>query len=341
MQLDTAVTVLRDGGRSKRAGQRVEQRLNDVQDFLSLELEKVEQILEQSCIRGVEPAVSASQHLVELGGKRIRPLSLLLAALCFGKTDHAMLQMASVVELVHSATLLHDDVVDEGMERRGAETARLVHGNGVSVLAGDLLLVTALEMTSVNAPVMLPELLKTLRKLVQGEVIQLRGRTELDLSQSTYYQILNDKTASLFSFAAGCGAQLAGASIEEQQALSSFGEKLGIAFQLIDDVIDYQGDESGKTLFADLIEGKLTLPLVLAIEKEPALAELVARIHAGDESVVEHVSARVIASGACEEVRTRAITLTAEAESVLTTLPLSGAREMLSIVARELTGRVS
>jgi octaprenyl-diphosphate synthase len=333
--------VLREGASSKKAGLLVEQRLNDVQDFLSLELEKVELVLERSCHHGVEPAVSAAQHLVQLGGKRIRPLSLLLAALCFGKTNQAMLQMASVVELVHSATLLHDDVVDEGMVRRGAETARLIHGNGVSVLAGDLLLVTALDMTSVSAPLMLPGLLTTLRKLVQGEVIQLRGRTELDLSQSTYYQILNDKTASLFSFAAGCGAQLAGASQKEINALASFGEKIGIAFQLIDDVIDYQGEQSGKTLYADLIEGKLTLPLVIAIEKEPKLAGLVARIHAGDASVVEALSSQVIASGACEEVRKRAIALTSEAEILLLELPFSAAREMLAVVARELSDRVS
>jgi octaprenyl-diphosphate synthase len=312
-----------------------------VQEFLSLELEKVESILEGSSSQGVEPAISASQHHIELGGKRIRPLSLLLSALCFGKTTPAMLQMASVVELVHSATLLHDDVVDEGMVRRGAKTARLIHGNGVSVLAGDLLLVTALETTSINAPTMLPHLLKTLRRLVQGEVIQLRGRTELDLTQSTYYQILNDKTASLFAFAAGCGAQLAGASTEDQKALSGFGEKLGLAFQLIDDVIDYQGEQSGKTLFADLIEGKLTLPLVLAIEKEPDLAKLVAKIHAGDESVVEQVSKRVIASGSCDEVRQRAMSLTADAEKNLANLPPSGAREMLAIVARELSDRVA
>ena len=100
-----------------------------------------------------------------------------------------------------------------------------------------------------------------------------RGRTELDVSQETYYQILNDKTASLFAFAAGCGARLAGADEASEKALKTFGEKLGIAFQLIDDVLDYQGEQSGKTLFADLIEGKLTLPLVLAIEKERSLAE--------------------------------------------------------------------
>ena len=145
----------------------------------------------------------------------------------------------------------------------------------------------------------------------------------------------------LHPLAAGSGAQLAGADQAAQAALRAFGEKLGIAFQLIDDVLDYQGQESGKTLFADLLEGKLTLPLVLAIEKERGLAEYVARIHAGDDSVVQYVSSRVIDSGACEEVRKRAVTLTTEAQAALSQLPLSGARQMLSLVARELTERVA
>ena len=247
--------------------------------------------------------------------------------------------MAAVVELVHSATLLHDDVVDEGMERRGFPTSRRLFGNGVSVLSGDLLLVNALERTRHAAPELLGDLIGTLRRLVDGEIIQLRGRTELDFSEATYYRVLRDKTASLFSFAARAGASMAGASTTAQEALGRFGESLGVAFQLVDDVIDYSGQQTGKALFADLTEGKMTLPLVLGIERDPGLGLLVQAIHRGDEGPVAEVSSRVVASGACDEVRQRAGAFTAQARAALEKIPLSPARQLLEIVAIEMTSR--
>jgi octaprenyl-diphosphate synthase len=170
-------------------------------------------------------------------------------------------------------------------------------------------------------------------------VIQLRGRTELDVSEATYERVLRDKTASLFAFAARSGAVMAGASGEHAGALADFGENLGIAFQLVDDVIDYDGEESGKTLFADLLEGKMTLPLVLAIQKDPSLEALVAKIHGGDDSPVAEVSRRVISSGSCDEVRARARDYTDRAVRALAKIPASNARVLLEVVAREMTRR--
>jgi octaprenyl-diphosphate synthase len=286
--------------------------------------------------------VAAAHHLVARGGKRVRPITLLLSAKCFGSTEgRAFSELAAVVELAHSATLLHDDVIDEGMERRGAPTSRRVYGNGISVLSGDLLLVNALSRTQRAAPELVPELISTLRQLVEGEIIQLKGRTELDVSEATYERILKDKTASLFAFSCRAGALLAGASAEQADALAAFGEGIGIAFQLVDDVIDYDGSESGKTLFADLLEGKLTLPLVLAIQGDPTLKALVAQIHGGDESVVAEVSRRVVQSGSCEEVRARARAHTASAIGALRRLPESPARKLLEVVALEMTKRTS
>ncbi|HSC86819.1 MAG TPA: polyprenyl synthetase family protein, partial [Polyangiaceae bacterium] len=226
-------------------------------------------------------------------------------------------------------------------ERRGAVTSRRLYGNGVSVLSGDLLLVGALDRTRRAAPELLADLIGTLQRLVNGEIVQLRGRTELDVSEATYYRVLEDKTASLFSFATRSGARLAGANEEQVQALSGYGEALGIAFQLIDDVIDYSGENTGKALFADLAEGKLTLPLVLAIEADPELAPLVRRIHEGEREPVAEVSRRVVQSGACEIVRKRAIEFTERARHLLQTLPASRARQLLDVVALEMTQRLA
>jgi len=345
--LDASLRTLSGGARSKGADERTFARLADVQEFLARDLYEVEAALVEACQKGPEPATRAAAHLVARGGKRVRPLALLLAAKCFGEggssgpTDPRLIELAAVVELVHSATLLHDDVVDEGMQRRGAITARRVFGNGVSVLSGDLLLVTALERTAAVAPALLPDLIGTLRRLVEGEIVQLRGRTELDVSESTYFRILEDKTASLFGFAARAGGLLAGASAAQQAALTRFGEALGVAFQLVDDVIDYTGEDTGKNLFADLGEGKLTLPLVLAVERDPELAGLLARIHAGDASLCADVGRRVRESGSCDFVRQRARRETDAALSALTELPQTPARRFLEVVAREMTKRAA
>jgi len=345
--LDASLRALSGGARSKGADDRTLARLADVQEFLARELTDVEGALARACAEGPEPAVGAARHLVARGGKRVRPLALLLAAKCFSEggssaaADPRLIELAAVVELVHSATLLHDDVVDEGMQRRGAVTSRRLFGNGVSVLSGDLLLVTALERTAAIAPALLQDLLGTLRRLVEGEIVQLRGRTELDVSEATYFRILSDKTASLFGFAARAGGQLAGASPREQRALTRFGEALGVAFQLVDDVIDYTGEQSGKTLLSDLAEGKLTLPLVLAVQSDPDLAGLLARIHAGDASVCAEVGRRVKSSGSCDRVRERAQLETENALSALGELPQTAATRFLAVVAREMTRRAA
>ncbi len=341
LPLDSALTHLARGAEARRADPRLEQRLSDVQRLFAEDLGKVEAVLAEAVTQGAWPGTAAAAHLVGNGGTRVRPLTLGLAARCFGAVSPAVTELAAVVELVHSATLLHDDVVDEGMERRGAATSRRLWGNGVSVLSGDLLLVNALERTSKHAPALLGALISTLRRLVDGEIVQLRGRTELDVSEATYERILRDKTASLFTFAAESGAFLGGAERDGQLALGEFGEALGVAFQLVDDVIDYSGEATGKTLFADLNEGKLTLPLVLAAQSTPGLEEKIRLIHAGNKDLVREVSDLVVASGACEEVRRRARSFSDRAVEALHRVPVSPARQLLEVVARELTARVS
>lgn len=328
-------------GRVVPTDPRVLERLADIQELVGDDLEWVEGALAKVCADGVAPATLAAKHLVARGGKRVRPLTALLAAGCFGKVPATARTLALIAELVHSATLLHDDVADEGMERRGVRPARLQYGNAVSVLAGDLLLVHALERTLVEVPDALPDLLQTLRLLVDGEVVQLRGRTELDVRESTYDRVLRGKTASLFAWAARSGARAAGASTEHVERLGLFGEQLGIAFQLVDDVLDYDGGATGKTSLADLREGKLTLPLVLAVEIHPELLPAVRKIHAGDFEPIHLLARKVVASGACEVVRRRALAVTERAIETLRPVVGTPSKDLLVNVARELAARVS
>jgi octaprenyl-diphosphate synthase len=319
----------------------VGQRLEQVQSLLEGELAWVETALSSVSASLTKPIDDAVAHLVSRGGKRIRPTAVLLSAACVGPISDAVRELAVVVELVHTATLLHDDVIDEGMERRSAPTARRIWGNAMSVLAGDTLLVHSLGRIQKFAPQLLVDLLETLQRLVGGEVLQLKNRAEIDLTIESYEYILREKTASMFQFATLGGARLAGGAPHVQLALGEFGERLGMAFQLVDDVLDYQGVDTGKTLGADLIEGKVTLPLVLAVQKEPGLAALVEAVRQEPSArLVEELRGKVVATGACELVRLRASGETEAAIEALDLLSDTPARRLLTSVAQKLAQRV-
>lgn len=339
--VESAIETLGQAALARQADERFAERLNDVRDLLSDDLVTIERGLDQALESGLTPGRDAAQHLIRLGGKRVRPMALLLSAACFGGISPAARQLALVAELLHSATLLHDDVVDEGMERRGAVTARRLWGNAVSVLGGDFVLVRSLELTSTHAPELMPSLVGTLRQLIDGEIRQLRGRTQLDVSETTYQLILRDKTASLFRWSTQTGATLGGAPPEACERLARFGEHLGMAFQLVDDVLDYSGQQTGKTLLADLAEGKLTLPLVLAVAARPQLAKSLERIHGGDREPVEYVGEQVVQSGVCEVVRQRAREHTNLAVQALQAIPDSAAKGLLVEVAHQLAARIA
>jgi len=263
-----------------------------------------------------------------------------LTAACFGPPPASVRDLAVVAELVHLATLLHDDVVDDAPERRGKPAARLVWGNAVSVLAGDLLLTHALERTSAAAPALMPDLIATLRRLVDGEIVQLRGRVQLDVREETYFAVVRDKTASLFGWAARAGATVAGASATQIAALGEFGERLGTAFQLVDDLLDYEGDpkQTGKSLHTDLGEGKITLPLLRAIALDPSLARVVESARQGDVDASERLAGAVTAP-IRDAVRARAREEAARGIDGLACLRESPARALLAAMARDLTER--
>ena len=339
----TALDLLNETAVMVGPGARLKQRFLHIQGVFSSELAYLEAQLEAASAGGEKPATEAARHLVAAGGKRIRPLTVLLSAACFGAVPEGARELAVVAELVHSATLLHDDVIDDSPERRGRPAARKVWGNAVSVLAGDLLLTHALDRTLAAAPLALPDLITTLRRLVDGEVVQLRGRSHLDTTEATYFRILEDKTASLFGWSARAGAIVSGAGAAERQALGLFGERMGVAFQLVDDALDYAGDsaDTGKALLSDLSEGKVTLPLVLALARDPGLGVRLENARAGDRAASVELGCAVVSMGVCDEVRRRAEKETERALIALSELRPSPAREMLRILSTELTTRTA
>ncbi len=209
-----------------------------------------------------------SRYIIGSGGKRLRPMLLLLAAKALGKANDNHLILAAVIEFIHTATLLHDDVVDESDLRRGQDTANAVWGNAASVLVGDYLYSSAFEMMVRTNNMRVMEILSTTTTAIaEGEVLQLLNCNNPDTTEEKYLDVIARKTAILFSAATRLSAVLAGSDKNTEEALAIYGQQLGVAFQLIDDALDYKSstEELGKNLGDDLAEGKPTLPLIYAI----------------------------------------------------------------------------
>jgi len=209
-------------------------------------------------------------YIVNNGGKRLRPMLLLLAAKTLGKIEHNHHILAAVIEFIHTATLLHDDVVDESELRRGKQSANAVWGNAASVLVGDYLYSSAFEMMVSTDIMRVMEILsKTTTAIAEGEVLQLLNCNNPETTEAKYLEVISRKTAILFSAATRLAAVVSQAGSEIEENLAQYGQHLGIAFQLIDDALDYKAnkDELGKNLGDDLAEGKPTLPLIYAIKK--------------------------------------------------------------------------
>lgn len=219
----------------------------------------------------VIPALA--DHLINAGGKRLRPLLTVAASRLAGGQDESALKLAAAVEFIHTATLLHDDVVDASQLRRGQTAAHLIWGAPPAVLVGDFLFARAFELMVETGHMRALEILaRASRVIAEGEVLQMSRAHDLDLDQSTYLEIITAKTAALFAAAAEAGAVSAGASDTRAQALHDYGLNLGLAFQLADDALDYSGatETLGKNAGDDFREGKATLPLILAATRAPA-----------------------------------------------------------------------
>jgi octaprenyl-diphosphate synthase len=253
---------------------------------------------------------------------------------------------AVAAELTHSATLLHDDVIDDGPVRRGQPASRVLWGNAVSVLSGDWLLTRALEIVSAEPArsAALPALLRTMRRLVEGEVLQLSLRGTFSASEKDYLDVVIGKTASLFGWAAAAGAWSAGVTGAVPEALSRFGEGIGIAFQLVDDALDYAADPAllGKRLGQDLLEGKATLPLIRAILAEPRLHDRLSSLlegRADGDTVAAEVIGVVRRTGGVDAARAVAREHTREAMAALEQVPDGLHRTALREAAESLTER--
>ena len=292
------------------------------------------------------PVGGSSEHLLRAGGKRLRPLCVALAARMGTGFDARAVSLAVAVELVHAATLLHDDVVDLGEMRRGQPAARIVFGNAAAIFAGDWLLVEALgHVVGAGMPDVLDGLLATIREMIVAESVQLERRGRTDGDAAVWRRIVDGKTASLFGWALAAGGRAGGVAAPAVEALGRCGRHLGVAYQLQDDLLDLVGDPAatGKALGTDLREGKLTLPLALALEREPRLKELLAaamRDEAGaDPKLVAEVRQILQATGSVENAREVAAREASAAAACLTPLAASPARDALIAVTEAAVAR--
>ncbi|ATG48047.1 farnesyltranstransferase [Celeribacter ethanolicus] len=290
------------------------------------------------------PEVTA--HLIEAGGKRLRPMLTLAAAKACGYDGPYHIHLAATVEFIHTATLLHDDVVDESAQRRGRPTANLLWDNKSSVLVGDYLFARSFQlMTDADNMRVLRILSNASATIAEGEVLQLTAAQDLKTDEAIYVQVVRGKTAALFAAATEVGGVLAGADETVVKALFDYGDALGISFQIVDDLLDYWGSEqTGKNIGDDFRERKLTLPLIKAVAKADAeeRAFWVKTIEKGKqgEGDLEHAIALLNKHDALEETRVIALEWADKAKEVLSALPEGEIVEMLSDIADYVVARL-
>ena len=273
--------------------------------LIAADMHEVDALIAQRLTTSVALVGDVSQYIIAAGGKRLRPQLLLLCCGALGYTGTHRLTMAAVVEFIHTATLLHDDVVDDSTLRRGLPTANARFGNPASVLIGDFLYSRAFQMMVQVQEMRIMQLLADATNVIaEGEVLQLMNMHNADLTEADYLQVIRSKTSKLFEASAQVAAILAKSSPAVESACATFGQALGTAFQVIDDVLDYAGDASvlGKNLGDDLREGKCTLPLITAMQLAPPedAATIRHAIEKGDVDALEAVASIVKRTGALD-----------------------------------------
>ena len=278
------------------------------------------------------------QYIVDAGGKRLRPLLVLLAANACGYQGKRHIELAAIIEFIHTATLLHDDVVDTSSMRRGRATANARWGNAASVLVGDFLYSRAFQMlVAIGNMEIMSILADTTNIISEGEVQQLINAGNPDITEADYFQVIDKKTAQLFESAAHAGAVLATQDKQHQQALKQYGHHLGMAFQLVDDALDYQGnaEELGKNVGDDLAEGKPTLPLLAAMRlgTEQQTAAIKQAIEQAQLEQLDHIVEIVKQTGALEYTMQQAQQQVASARQQLENLPDSAIKTTLAELA--------
>lgn len=292
------------------------------------------------------PEVTA--HLVEAGGKRIRPLLTLAASRLCGYEGDKHLRLAATVEFIHTATLLHDDVVDESTQRRGRPTANLLWDNKSSVLVGDYLFARAFQLMVETGNLRVLDILSNASATIaEGEVLQLTTARNLSTDEVTYMKVIRGKTAALFSAATEAGGLIAGASEQSVRALHAYGDALGICFQIVDDILDYDGagDAIGKNTGDDFRERKLTLPVIRAIAQadapERAFWERVIARGKQETGDLEHATGILNRRGTLDSTRATALDWAGRARAVLESLPDHPLRAMLHDLSGYVVARVN
>ncbi|KUF10508.1 polyprenyl synthetase family protein [Pseudoponticoccus marisrubri] len=317
-------------------------------EMLSDDLGRVDALIRERMASEHAPRIpEVTAHLVEAGGKRLRPMLTLASARMCGYDGPYHVHLAATVEFIHTATLLHDDVVDESRKRRGRPTANLLWDNKSSVLVGDYLFARAFQlMTETGNLRVLRILSDAAATIAEGEVLQLTVAQNLSTTEDTYLKVVRGKTAALFSAATEVGGVIAGRPDDEVRALFDYGDALGIAFQIVDDLLDYWGsDATGKNVGDDFRERKLTLPLIKAVaagdaEERTFWTRVIAK---GDqqEGDLDHALTLMNRHGALEATRQDALAWAGKAKSAMTSLPPSEMRDLLIDLNDYVVARVS
>ncbi len=313
--------------------------LNTIQRLAAADMQAVDTLIRARLASDVALVNQVGEYIIGAGGKRLRPMLLLLAARALGHRGADAHQLAAVIEFIHTATLLHDDVVDESDQRRGRRTANAVWGNAASVLVGDFLYSRSFQlMVELDRVEVMRILADTTNAIAEGEVLQLLHVRNPDTDEAAYLRVVERKTAVLFAAATRLGALLAGADAATQQRLHDYGLHLGYAFQIADDMLDYAADADalGKNLGDDLAEGKATLPLIRAMEAaEPEMRERLRRIvRQGDVSALGDVREAIAETDALAYSRASAQRYALAAEDALREFPDNEATAALRGLAR-------
>jgi octaprenyl-diphosphate synthase len=315
--------------------------LQTVKELVRDDLVAVDAVIRASMKSAVPLVDQVAEHIIAGGGKRLRPLIVLLAARACGYRGSSHIDAAAFIEFIHTATLLHDDVVDGSERRRGRHTANSVYGNSASVLVGDFVYSRAFQMMAAIGSQRVMEIMSQATNVIaEGEVLQLMNMHDPDLAVEQYLRVIRYKTAKLFEASARLGALLGGASPQAEEACADFGRRLGTAFQLVDDLLDYEGDsqELGKNVGDDLREGKPTLPLLVAMERctEAERELLRAAVRDGEVERLAEIIDVIRRTGALEATREAAQHEVDQARRDLDHLPQGRARAALL----ELSARV-
>jgi octaprenyl-diphosphate synthase len=322
-------------------------KLSEINTLMAADMRGVNQLIGQELQSDVALINQLGLYIVNSGGKRLRPLLAVTAARAVGYAGQGHLTLATIIEFIHTATLLHDDVVDASELRRGKETANAVFGNEASVLVGDFLYTRAFQlMVTLDSMKVMKILADATNVISEGEVLQLMNCNDPETTEASYFDVIYGKTGKLFEAATQLGAVLANETEQVEEALAAYGRHLGTAFQLVDDLLDYTADSEvmGKQAGDDLAEGKPTLPLLYAMwhgnEEEAALIRNA--IEQGDGR--EHLQAILTAmrrTGALDYTRDRALKEAQLAQAQLAALPASEYRDALHALADIATDRVA